>query len=56
MATSQRNKQTFIRRDANGVLIPGSAVQRVTKPKFGSWYTVPETYECCNFTTTTTEA
>lgn len=53
MSSNKKDLRTFARRDGNGVLITGSVVNRRSKPKYGDYFEIHQTYECCGSTTTT---
>jgi hypothetical protein len=53
MATNKRNLKAFVRFDGSGRVIPGSLILQRHKPKVGNWKEI-QTYECCNYTPTTT--
>ena len=43
----------YVRIDGRGRVVAGSLILRRKMPKVGKWTTI-NTYQCCNFTTTTT--
>lgn len=51
--TDKRILKSYIRLDSKGRKIAGSNVLRQKMPKVGRWVEL-ETYQCCNFSTTTT--
>lgn len=55
MASNKRDLRAYVRYDGSGRVISNSLILRRKKPKVGNWVEI-QTYECCDSTTTTTEA
>ena len=52
MIPNKRDLKGFVRLDGSGRTVSSSLILRKKMPKVGKWVEV-QTYECCNYTTTT---